>query len=64
MSTLEEVPFLNYWNISQTLLFEGPTTLRKLQSLRDLVSLKNIHAETFEDDIELIHLNSESLSSK
>ena len=64
MDGLEEIPFLNYWNTNQTLLLEGPTTLERLQSLRDLVSLKtNNYAETYESNVELFHLDFRSLSS-
>ena len=42
----EATPFLNYWNLDQTLLIEGHSSFEKIENLIQIIRLKNPHAVT------------------
>ena len=39
----EETPFLNYWNLDQTFLIEGQSSVDQIENLIQIVRLKNLH---------------------
>ena len=61
MDDIEQVPFLNNWNIDQTFLLEGQIDQQSVENLCEIIKLKNPSTKIIESNCSITECDESEL---